>query len=868
MDIASLGLKVDSTQAAKAADDLDKLAAAGKTAEGSAKGVGKAWQDASKQQAAVARAAASTVKPMDQLGMSAKQTSMALRQVPMQVTDIVTGLASGQAPMQVLLQQGGQLKDMFGGIAPAAKALGGYVAGLINPFTVAAAAAGALAYAYSRGSKEADAYNSAIILTGNAAGTTAGALQAMASRVSDVVGTQHKAAEVVAAFAANGNIAGNSIERFAQLAVRLERDAGQSVSKTVEIFASLGKDPVAASVKLNEATRHLTSEVYLQIKALEDMGRASEAAALAQDAYFNTMSQRTSNLEGNLGLIEGAWRAVAEAASWAWDKMLGIGRTKTLQDQMQEMQAQLKLRLEQGPLNPLTASSHEKGNENLRQRIAALANVIDLQSVSAQQEKEANDRAAARVKWESEGDKYLGKRAQMEREIAQARALGASAGLKEAEVEKRVAAIREKYRDKGAESRAKTAAEQMARARLRSDLDTIRASQAELVSAYDDAEKILEAKRAANLVAESDYYQARHALIELDAKARDEEYRKEIDRRSQEKLTGDKQIENEREIAELTAKRARLQEQTTVKHEVLAIQQAAANDKVAKSFKEAEAAAQAYLDTLNQQQQRELDSMGRGTQNRDYLRGRNQIEDRYASQRLQLESERRRGSFDNRPDDYQKELDLINRFQAEALRSYDGYYSQQIQKQGDWALGMSEALNNYFDEASNVYKQTSDFFGNTMRGMEDAITSFVTTGKASFADFAQSVITEIVRIQVRAAAVNFLGMLGMSSGASAPVALAGVVSGGSGIKFKAAGGPVDAGGTYIVGEKGPELLRMGARGGHITPNHELRGGPSISVTNNVSPGITRGELLQALQMSEERTKASILESMRRAGAFA
>jgi hypothetical protein len=44
---------------------------------------------------------------------------------------------------------------------------------------------------------------------------------------------------------------------------------------------------------------------------------------------------------------------------------------------------------------------------------------------------------------------------------------------------------------------------------------------------------------------------------------------------------------------------------------------------------------------------------------------------------------------------------------------------------------------------------------------------------------------------------------------------------------RAAGGPVQAGGTYLVGERGPEMLTMGGSGGHITPNHQLGGQPIV-----------------------------------------
>ena len=111
---------------------------------------------------------------------SAAQTAAALRMVPAQFTDIVVSLQAGQSPLTVLLQQGGQLKDMFGGAGPAARALGGYVLGLVNPTTLLAAAVGVLGVAYYQGSKEQDNFNRSIIMSGNLAGVTASKLADMA----------------------------------------------------------------------------------------------------------------------------------------------------------------------------------------------------------------------------------------------------------------------------------------------------------------------------------------------------------------------------------------------------------------------------------------------------------------------------------------------------------------------------------------------------------------------------------------------------------------------------------------------------------------------------------------------------------------
>src|SRR5690606_10063452 len=105
-----------------------------------------------------------------------------------------------------------------------------------------------------------------------------------------------------------------------------------------------------------------------------------------------------------------------------------------------------------------------------------------------------------------------------------------------------------------------------------------------------------------------------------------------------------------------------------------------------------------------------------------------------------LESDKRRGVFDGRDGDYQAELERIRRFQAAALRSYNSYYDQLIEKQGSWSLGASEALQNYLDDSQNVFKQTEDLVSNAFRGMEDAIVKFATTGKLSFKDLADSIL--------------------------------------------------------------------------------------------------------------------------------
>ncbi|WP_095192324.1 phage tail length tape measure family protein [Pseudomonas sp. Irchel 3A7] len=274
-------------------------------------------------------------------GNTAKQTAAALRGVPAQFTDIATSLQGGQAPLTVFLQQGGQLKDMFGGAGPAAKALGGYVLGLVNPFTVAAAAVGTLGLAYYQGSKEADAYSQALILTGNAAGTSSGAISSMAANVSRSVGTIGAASVVLAQLAGSSKIPASSFEMIATAALKMEDATGKAASQTVADFEKLAKDPVKYSAELNEQLGYLTASTYAQIEALAKQGDQQGAANLAEKAYAEAISSRADIIKSKLGLVETAWDGVKSAAKGAWDAALDVGREDTFEQKLIKLEDRL-----------------------------------------------------------------------------------------------------------------------------------------------------------------------------------------------------------------------------------------------------------------------------------------------------------------------------------------------------------------------------------------------------------------------------------------------------------------------------------------------------------------------------------------------
>lgn len=449
------------------------------------------------------------------MGVSANQTRAALRQLPAQFTDIFASLSSGQAPLTVLIQQGGQIKDSFGGIGAALRG----VASAVSPAAVGLGAllggAVALAVAYKKGSEEADEYRRALVLTGNAAGTTVGALADMAAAVAKTTGTQGRAAEVVALLAGSGRVAAADIERFTEAAIRMERAGGPAAEKTAEAFAKLAESPVAASLKLNESTRFLTVGVLEQIRALEDQGRASEAARVAQQAYFTTVADRSGELERGLGSLERGWRNVADAAKWAWDRMLDIGRPQTAMQRLAEIQSELDSNRAAGlgrvniygGMGRNEALQNERGGIN--RGLLNKAETTSAQAAAAQLTEEYEKARKANERWADASltntqkvDKALSEYRRNLEKINEGRAAAGLPAISQQQVAAQEAAIR---RQLGGVK--ELATEERKRAALLNELAGVNGD-------YIEQLQRLDALRKAGLVSEERYVDAVTALIQ------------------------------------------------------------------------------------------------------------------------------------------------------------------------------------------------------------------------------------------------------------------------------------------------------------------------------------------------------------------
>ena len=81
-----------------------------------------------------------------------------------------------------------------------------------------------------------------------------------------------------------------------------------------------------------------------------------------------------------------------------------------------------------------------------------------------------------------------------------------------------------------------------------------------------------------------------------------------------------------------------------------------------------------------------------------------------------------------------------------------------------WETGVAKALNSYIDNISNAAAQSERIFTNAFKGMEDALVSFVQTGKLDFKSLANSIVADLIRIQIQQSITKPLAQMMQSSG--------------------------------------------------------------------------------------------------------
>ncbi len=168
---------------------------------------------------------------------------------------------------------------------------------------------------------------------------------------------------------------------------------------------------------------------------------------------------------------------------------------------------------------------------------------------------------------------------------------------------------------------------------------------------------------------------------------------------------------------------------------------------------------------------------------------------------------------------------------------------------------VNETANKTIPAMSQLAQMSNDAGSMIAQGFEDAILSGQKLGEV-----VRSLGRDLVRL-----VFNQMVTQRLAKGVT------GVLQGKGFAGFMAAGGPVSAGSSYVVGEKGPELFVPHASG-TIVPNNKMGssgggGSGGVTVNYNIAAGVSRAELVPILDQERRRLKAEIPDMVRRGGGY-
>ncbi|EMZ8855393.1 phage tail tape measure protein, partial [Salmonella enterica] len=675
-----------------------------------------------------------------------------------------------------------------------------------------AAAVYGLGKAYYEGEKESEEFNKQLILTGSYAGKTAGQLNEMAKSIAGNGVTQHDAAGVLAQVAGSGAFRGGQVETVARAAVAMQNATGEAVDKTIANFQKLYDSPTKASEELNKQLHYLTSSQYEYISSLEQRGFKEAAGQAAADAYGKAEQRRSQQIIDNLGIIERAIRSATSRWKEFWDAALNIGRPKTEQYQLEQVNQAINQIYEDRKKSG-KSDLFDAGLQKLLSQKKGLEFVIKSQEGYAESQakaKKADDNVTASLIYQN---KILSENLSWQK--------------------KRSAALTELWANvakapgKWSQSQRETAVAQI-------NKDN-KPPVTHKSPAYhnDEASRLLLQYSQQQAQTEGQIAAAKLSTTEKMTEAHKQllAFQQRITDLSGKKLTADEKSvlahkdEIEQALQKLDISQQDLQHQNALnelKKKTLTLTSQLADEE----------------SRVRQQHAMALATMGMGDQQRGRYEERLKIQQHYQEQLEQLKRDSKaKGTYGS--DKYRQAEQKLQDSLDRRLAEWADYNAKVDTASGDWTLGASRALDNFMAQGSDVAGMTENVFTDAFNSMADGIANFALTGKMDFRSFTVSILADLAKMEARIAASKLLGsVLGMfgagagagggtPSGAYNAAALS-VIPNADGGVYRSAGLSQYSGsivnrptffafarGAAVMGEAGPEAilpLRRGANG--------------------------------------------------------
>ncbi|EES4722262.1 phage tail tape measure protein, partial [Escherichia coli] len=716
--------------------------------------------DARKTASAVEQGLSRQALAAQKAGISVGQYKAAMRTLPAQFTDIATQLAGGQNPWLILLQQGGQVKDSFGGMIPMFRGLAGAITLPMVGVTSLAVATGALAYAWYQGDSTLSAFNKTLVLSGNQSGLTADRMLTL-SRAGQAAGlTFNQARESLAALVNAGVRGGEQFDAINQSVARFASASGVEVDKVAEAFGKLTTDPTSGLMAMARQFRNVTAEQIAYVAQLQRSGDEAGALQAANDIATKGFDEQTRRLKENMGTLETWADKTGKAFKSMWDAILDIGRPESSADMLASAQkvfdeADKKWQWYQSRSQRRGKTSSFRANlqgawndrENARLGLAAATLQSDMEKAGELAARDRAERDASQLKYTGEAQKaYERLLTPLEKYTARQEELNKA--LKDGKI-------------------------------LQADYNTL------MAAAKKDYESTLKKPKSSGVkvsAGERQEDQAHAALLALETELRTLEKHSGANGKISQQRRDLWKAENQYAVLKEAATKRQLseQEKSLLTHEKETLeykrQLAELGDKVEHQKRLNELAQQAAR--FEQQQgakQAAISAQARGLTDRQVQR--------------ESEEQRLRDVYGDNPDAL-----------AKATSALKNTWSAEEQLRGSWMAGLKSGWGEWAESATDSFSQVKSAATQTFDGIAQNMAAMLTGAEADWRGFTRSVLSMMTEILLKQAMVGIVGRIGSAIGG----AFGGGASASSGTAIEAAaanfhfatGGFTGTGGKY------------------------------------------------------------------------
>ena len=680
--------------------------------------------DARKTASAVEQGLSRQALAAQKAGISVGQYKAAMRTLPAQFTDIATQLAGGQNPWLILLQQGGQVKDSFGGMIPMFRGLAGAITLPMVGVTSLAVATGALVYAWYQGDSTLSAFNKTLVLSGNQSGLTADRMLTL-SRAGQAAGlTFNQARESLTALVNAGVRGGEQFDAINQSVARFASASGVEVDKVAETFGKLTTDPTSGLMAMARQFRNVTAEQIAYVAQLQRSGDEAGALQAANDIATKGFDEQTRRLKENMGTLETWADKTGKAFKSMWDAILDIGRPESSADMLASAQkafdeADKKWQWYQSRSQRRGKTSSFRANlqgawndrENARLGLAAATLQSDMEKAGELAARDRAERDASQLKYTGEAQKaYERLLTPLEKYTARQEELNKA--LKDGKI-------------------------------LQADYNTL------MAAAKKDYESTLKKPKSSGVkvsAGERQEDQAHAALLALETELRTLEKHSGANEKISQQRRDLWKAENQYAVLKEAATKRQLseQEKSLLTHEKETLeykrQLAELGDKVEHQKRLNELAQQAAR--FEQQQsakQAAISAKARG------------LTDRQAQR--ESEEQRLRDVYGDNPDAL-----------AKATSALKNTWSAEEQLRGSWMAGLKSGWGEWAESATDSFSQVKSVATQTFDGIAQNMAAMLTGSEQSWRGFTRSVLSMLTEIFLKQAMVGIVGSIGSAMG--------------------------------------------------------------------------------------------------------